>query len=172
MATGTESRWKKSIMDVEQLKIGGTALTATSAEVNKLAGVTAGTTTASKALVVGASKDLDALTVLGLTIDTGTKTAAATAGAATLNKRSGKITTESLTTAQNAFYTLTLTNSTIAAADLVFASVANGDNTQGTPMIEKVTPAAGSVVIRVVNKHATLEALNGTLVVSFLVIKA
>lgn len=104
--------------------------------------------------------------------DSGTKTAAATAGAATLNKASGKITSEALTTAQNLFYTLTLTNSKIAAADMVFASVANGTNTQGTPMIEKITPAAGSVVIRVCNKHATAEALNGTIVVSFLVVKA
>jgi hypothetical protein len=104
--------------------------------------------------------------------DTGTKTAAATTGAATLDKTSGKITSESLTTAQNAFYTLTLTNSKIAADDLVFASVANGTNTQGTPMVEKITPAAGSVVIRIRNAHASDQALNGTIVVSFLVVKA
>lgn len=104
--------------------------------------------------------------------DIGTKTATASSGAATLNKTSGVITSEALTTAQNAFYTLTLTNSEIAAADIVFASVANGTNTQGTPMIEKITPAAGSVVIRVCNKHASAEALNGTIVVSFFVVKA
>lgn len=104
--------------------------------------------------------------------DIGTKTATASSGAATLNKTSGKITSEALTTAQNAFYTLTLTNSEIAAADLVFASVASGTNTQGTPMVESITTAAGSVVIRVCNKHATAEALNGTIVVSFLVVKA
>lgn len=98
-------------------------------------------------------------------------TATATGGAATLNAPSGKVTSAALTTAQNAFYTLTLTNSSVAAADKVFASVANGTNSQGTPMVEKITPAAGSVVIRIVNKHATAEALNGTLVVSFLVVK-
>lgn len=172
MATGTKSQYKDSAFQVESLEIDGVALTATPAEMNLLAGVTAGTTTASKALVVGASKDVDALTVLALTIDTGTKTAAATAGAATLAKRSGKITSEALTTAQDALYTLTLTNSTIAAADVVLASVANGTNTQGTPIIVRVTPAAGSVVIVIANKHATAEALNGTLVISFLVIKA
>lgn len=106
-----------------------------------------------------------------LVLDTGTKTATATTGAATLDKTSGKITSEALTTAQNAFYTLTLTNSEIAAADMVFASVANGTNTQGTPMVEKITPAAGSVVIRICNKHASAEALNGTIVVSFFVLK-
>lgn len=104
----------------------------------------------------------------GITSTAGTATAAA--GAATLAARTGKVTTEALTTAQNAFYTLTITNTSVAAADVVMASVANGTNTQGTPMIEKVTPGAGSIVIRVVNKHATAEALNGTLVVSFLAV--
>jgi hypothetical protein len=99
-------------------------------------------------------------------------TATATAGAAELNKAAGKVTTEALTTAQNAIYTLTLTNSEIAAADMVFASVADGTNTQGTPMIGQVNPGAGSVVIEVINKHATAEALNGTLEISFHVIKA
>lgn len=107
-----------------------------------------------------------------LAVDSGTKTATATAGAATLNKSSGKITSESLTTAQNALYTLTLTNSAIAAADVVLVSVANGDNTQGTTVVTKVTPAAGSVVIIIANKHATAESLNGTLVISFVVFKA
>ncbi len=103
-------------------------------------------------------------------VGTGTKTAAATGGAATLNKAAGKITSEALTTAADAVYTLTLTNSAIAAADQVFASLANGTNTQGAPAIEKVTPAAGSVVITVRNNHAS-EALNGTLVVSFFSLK-
>ena len=109
---------------------------------------------------------------VGGTVNGGVGTATATAGAATVAAQTGKVTTEALTTAQNAFYTLTITNAEIAAADVVVASVANGTNTQGTPMIEKVTPGAGSVVIRVCNKHATAEALNGTLVVSFAAFKA
>lgn len=102
----------------------------------------------------------------------GAGTATATAGAATLNNRFGKITTESLTTAQNAIYTLTITNSAVKAADLAFASVANGTNTQGTPMVVRVAPAAGSLVVTVANKHTTAEALNGTLVVSYAVFGA
>ena len=98
-------------------------------------------------------------------LNSGTGTAAA--GAVTLNNRFGKITSETLTTAQNAFYTLTITNSEIRATDIVMASVANGTNTQGTPMIVRVTPAAGSLVIIVRNAHASAEALNGTLVVSY-----
>ena len=94
-------------------------------------------------------------------------TATATAGAATLNNRFGKITTESLTTAQNGVYTLTITNLSIAATDLVMASVANGTNTQGTPTVTRVQPADGSLVILISNLHASAQALNGTLVVSF-----
>jgi len=106
-----------------------------------------------------------------LYIDTGTKTATAASGAATLNKSSGKITSEALTTAAAASYTLTLTNSQVAAADQVYASVANGTNSQGIPLVSTITPAAGSVAIVVNNQHATL-AFNGTIVISFFVVKA
>lgn len=106
----------------------------------------------------------------GMSAGLGAATAAA--GAATLNARQGKITSEALTTAQNAFYTLTITNSEVAAADMAFASVANGTNTQGTPMVCRVTPGAGSLVVEIQNKHASAQALNGTLVISFMVVKA
>jgi hypothetical protein len=98
--------------------------------------------------------------------------ATGSSAAATLSALQGKITSESLATAQNAFYTLTLTNDQIAAGDIVLASVANGTNTQGTPMIGRVQPAAGSCVIEVINKHASAVAFNGTVVISFSVIKA
>lgn len=98
---------------------------------------------------------------------TNSGTAAATAGAATLNNRFGVITTEALTTAQNAIYTLTITNSAIRASDIVFVSVANGTNTQGTPVVTRVQPAAGSLVILISNLHASAQALNGTLLISF-----
>jgi hypothetical protein len=103
-------------------------------------------------------------------LDSGTKTAAATAGAATLNKNAGVITTEALTTAAGAVYTLTLTNSAIAAADQVYAEVGNGTNTTVGPSKAGVQVNAGSVVITVRNTHASA-ALNGTLRVSFLVVK-
>lgn len=97
----------------------------------------------------------------------GSGTATAAAGAATLNNRFGKVTTESLTTAQNANYTLTITNSAIVAGDLCMASVANGTNSQGTPIIVSVTPANGSLVVIVRNAHDAVLAFNGTLVVTF-----
>lgn len=93
-------------------------------------------------------------------------TATATAGAATLNNRWGVVTSESLSTAAGATYTLTVTNSQIAATDMVFASVAYGTSSAGSPAIMRVTPAAGSLVIIVQNIHASA-ALNGTIVISY-----
>jgi len=98
--------------------------------------------------------------------------ATATAGAATLAARRGKITSEALTTAQNLFYTLTITNTTCAAADMVMASLTNGTNSAGTPVITSVTPGAGTITIVVQNMHASAVALNGTLVISYEVLKA
>lgn len=103
-------------------------------------------------------------------LDAGTKTATAVTGAATLNKMAGVITSESLTTAAAADYTLTLTNSDIAAADQVFASVALGTSTTGIPAVATVTPGAGQVVI-VVQNIAASAALNGTIKIAFAVFK-
>lgn len=97
-------------------------------------------------------------------------TAIAVSGAATLQTFSGKITSEALVTAQNGIYTLTVTNEKVKANSIVLVSVANGSNTQGTPIIGRVTPANGSFVVQVINQHATAQALNGTVVVSFLTI--
>jgi len=105
-----------------------------------------------------------------LQIDTGTKTASATSGAATLDKNSGVITSEDLTTAAGADYTLTLTNSTIAAASQVFASTALGTSTAGEPVVTSVTPAAGSVVIKIRNIDSTNE-FNGTITIAFMNLK-
>lgn len=105
----------------------------------------------------------------GVVIDNSTATA--TAGAATLNANAGVVTSEGVTTAAGAAYTLTLTNNKIAATDLVFASVANGTNSAGIPVVGTVTPGSGSVVIKVENQHGT-NAFNGTLKIAFLVIKS
>ena len=109
-------------------------------------------------------------TVSQLHVDTGTKTATATSGAATLNKMSGIITSESLTTAAGATYTLTLTNSNITASDIVMADVYFGSSTTGMPGITTITPGSGSVVVIVQNFH-TSAALNGTIKISFVVFK-
>lgn len=110
------------------------------------------------------------MSMQGIATEVGTATASS--AAATLNDLAGLITSEALTTAQNAIYALALTNSKIAAGDLVFASVQDGTNTQGTPMIGQIKPAAGSCTIEVINKHASAEALNGTIKIAFWVVKA
>lgn len=92
------------------------------------------------------------------------------AAAVTVNEVAGIITSEALTTAQNAIYALTLTNNRIDANSIVLATVEDGTNTQGTPMIGQVKPGAGTCLIEVINKHATAEALNGTLKIRFIVI--
>jgi hypothetical protein len=68
LVLGTNKNTDILALPVSGLKIGagaGTAVDTTAAELNTLNGVTAGTTTASKALVVGAAKDLDTLTITG-----------------------------------------------------------------------------------------------------------
>lgn len=98
-------------------------------------------------------------------------TATASSGAATLNAAgSGVVTSESISTAAGSNYTLTLTNSMVAAADLVFATVQLGSATTGEPLVESITPAAGSVVIIIRNNHGSA-AFNGTIKIGFLVVK-
>ncbi len=100
-----------------------------------------------------------------ITVGTGT----AASGAVTFNGQAGIITTEDLTTAAAAEYTLTVTNASIKAGSMVLASTGLGTSTEGTPAIGGCTVAAGSVVITVTNVHAT-QALNGTIKISFLVL--
>lgn len=96
----------------------------------------------------------------------------ASSAAVTVTDFMGKITTEDLTTAQNASYSLALTNTRIAAGDMIFASLANGTNTQGTPVLVRAVCAANAATIVVKNMHHANEALNGTLVISFFIVKA
>lgn len=89
-----------------------------------------------------------------------TTNATAIANSITVNSQRARITTETLSTAAASTYTLTVTNSTISAADFVFCAVGNGTNTALNPIVSSVTPTAGvlTVVLR------TTSALNGTLV--------
>lgn len=108
--------------------------------------------------------------ISSLKVDVGVKTATAVAGAATLAKTSGVITSEALTTAAGALYTLTLTDAKIAATDIVMASV-QLTSAGGTPAVASVTPAAGSVVIVIQNIHASA-AFAAAIKIAFVVFKA
>ena len=93
--------------------------------------------------------------------------ASATSGAATLNNASaGIITSESITTAAGATYTLTLTSNLIKAGSLVLANVTLGSSTTGVGAVTHVTCSAGQVAIKVQNVHASA-AFNGTIKIGF-----
>lgn len=96
-------------------------------------------------------------------------TASATAGAATCNAQHGIITSEALTTAAGADYTLTLTNNFIGTGSNVIAQAANGTNSTSFVLAHGILPAAGSCTIKVRNMHASA-ALNGTVKIRFLVL--
>lgn len=148
--------------------LNGITLSAT--ELGYLDGLTPGTAVASKALVTSPNIDVTGLRKVGLEkVIIATATANASAGAATITGTAGKVTSEDLTTAAQSEYTLTITNTSVAAADRVFASVANGTNSQGTPLITTIVPSANTITLKVKNDHAS-QAFNGKIVVSFFVI--
>lgn len=98
----------------------------------------------------------------------GAAVATAASNAATLNGGYGVVTSEALTTAAGATYTLTLTNGDITASSIVMASTNLGAGTGGTPAITSVKPAGGSVVIIVQNVHASA-AFNAAIKIAFVV---
>lgn len=168
---------------IDGMTIGGTTPAAASVTTLSASGTVSGAgftaLFASPPAIGGTAPATAAVTTLSTTglatlastkVDTGTKTATASGGAATLAKNAGVITSEALSTAAGATYTLTLTNTTIAAADQVMASVSLGSATTGMPAITTVTPGAGSVVIVVQNIHASA-ALNGTIKIAFVTFK-
>jgi len=86
----------------------------------------------------------------------------------TINQPSGTITVGSVATAGLASRTVTLTNSFITADSKVFVSLGDYGGT-GTPIVQKVTPAAGSVAIVIYNAHATV-ALSAAFDLDFFVV--
>ena len=95
--------------------------------------------------------------------------ATAVAGAATLNKMSGVITSEAITTAAGATYTLTLTNSAIDASSLVMVNVNNGTNTTGVPVVSTVAATLHQAVIVILNAATITAFSGGTLKIGFTV---
>lgn len=91
------------------------------------------------------------------------------AGAATANGLKTQVTTEALSTAAAAFYTETITNSSVALNSVVLCNLANGTNNAGHPALYSATPAAGSLVLSVQNVTGN-GALNGTLIFSCLIV--
>lgn len=97
-----------------------------------------------------------------------TVTAKATAGNAVAHGEALLITTEALSQAAGAAYTLTVGNSQIKPDSIVFPVIYNGSNTQGDPSLATLAISLGKVVISIINRHAS-QALNGTLQIGLLV---
>jgi hypothetical protein len=84
------------------------------------------------------------------------------------NSQSGVLTTKALTTAAASTYTLTLTNSLISTSSNVLATLNWGTNTTAGAFLTRVREDAGGTTFIIYNGGAG--ALNGTMVIKFLVI--
>lgn len=112
----------------------------------------------------------DAFSASGITIDSSTATASS--NAATMTTLAGVYTTASLTTAAGAAATAqVITISGLAATDVAIASIVGGTNTTVGAIVSKAVVTANTLTLTLANL-APSAALNGTLIVSFLVIKA
>jgi hypothetical protein len=96
-------------------------------------------------------------------------TATAVAGAATLNQGAGFVTSQALTTAAAADFTLTLTNSFVDINTMVFANVKLGTSTTGVAAVAASSSAAG--VATIVVQNIGTAAFNGTVVVGFFLVR-
>lgn len=120
----------------------------------------------------GANKRVSQLGDTGIGYNTGaggavTQITSAATGV-TLNKPVGQITTVALTTAAGAEERFTVTNSKVAATDIIALSTTY--NGAGTPALAVVNVAAGAFDIVITNLHAA-NALNALMVINFAVIK-
>lgn len=88
----------------------------------------------------------------------------------TINTGAGIITTTSLSTAAGATQAVTLTNSRVAAGDMVQCTVDPGTST-GTPTCANAKVTAGTVVFTIQNIHSAT-ALNNTVNVMWMINKA
>lgn len=169
-------------------------------EISVLDGVTAGTATASKAVVLGADKEIATITTAtitdltattltpttiaggtfsvtpvlgaGTTINLDSGTATLSSNAATITKWASVVTTESLTTAHTATATFVITLTGVAAGDLAFVQIAGGTNTAGIVGEPKAVTTTNTITITIKNEALTTDAFNGTLIFNLLVLKA
>lgn len=103
----------------------------------------------------------------GVRLDKDSETASA--GAVTINAQSGIITSEALTTAAGASATITLNNSFVLTSSIPMVSLIGGTNTTLGLQVSAVVASAGVVTITISNSDA-LAALNGTVILGFLIV--
>ena len=107
---------------------------------------------------------------LGAHLSAKVGTATGAASAATCHAVAGRVTTEALTTAAAGEVSYTITNNKVKSTDLVMVNVKNGTNTTVGVVGQVATISGGSFVVVFTNLHASA-ALNGTLVIDFVVIR-
>lgn len=90
--------------------------------------------------------------------------------AVTINSWFAVLTTESLTTANGATTTLTITKSGVVAGDLIFLSWMGGSNTGGVPYFSAVG-TTNTVTITARNLAIVANAFNGTFVLAIAILK-
>jgi hypothetical protein len=83
----------------------------------------------------------------------------------------GTIVTDALATKVGEKHVLSITDAAIKATSLVWVSVKNGSNTQGSPVVVSVTPLDGSALVEIMNLDKK-DDLNGTLQIALMVINA
>lgn len=187
------------------IKVGATApgqagTSISSTELGFIDGVTAGTATASKAVVLGASKEISTITTAtitnlttttiagtptfsgvatfganptfaaGMTLNLDSQTSTLSSHAATITKYAAVVTTEALTTAAGAAQAFTITLTGVAAGDLAFVTAAGGSNTREHYVYKAVTST--DTVTVTVNNIGPTNALNGTLIFNLWILKA
>lgn len=93
--------------------------------------------------------------------------ATSTAAAATVNHTGVFVTTESLTTAADAAYTIVITDAVIGLKSLIFASAGWGNATAGGLSLSSFKLSAGSVSL--VFNNTSGASINGTMQIQLLV---
>lgn len=91
-------------------------------------------------------------------------------GAVTINKQAGVVTTGSLTTAATASTTITFNNSAIQSNSVILVSLMGGTNTIPGVQLSCVYVSAGIASLIVTNNNVAGSALNGTLLIGFIVL--
>lgn len=170
------------VTDAPSIILGTTTITET--ELARTDGITAGTAAASKAVVLDASKDITGLGSVLSTAPTGgglgyatgaggavTQTTNRTTGV-TLSKLTGAITTDTTSLSAEVSAAFIVTNTTVAASDVVVLSMRSGNSNLQTGVHVSVV-AAGSFTITVTNHTAAAGAAEtGAIIINFAVIKA
>lgn len=157
-------------------------VTSSATELNTLDGLTAGTATASKALVVSSTKSITGLGSVTSTAPTGGGIGYAVgAGGAvtqatnrstgvTLSTLTGTITGNNTSLAGLAEAEFIVTNTTVGIRDVVLLALVSGP-TANTSQVSVSATAAGSFTIKIRNEHATT-ADTGAPIINFAVFKA